>query len=216
MDIQKFHAIKEKYGSFASWAVWGQEINKPKENVGDLSVFENIETSSLLSELKPNFILVALNPSRELVALNPSREGELVKFANFHSHSPNAQDYKLRFAVRGTPLWGAYITDAIKDYPELNSNNVKQHLSDNPECERRNIEALLNEVEDVCATNPIFFALGQAVHGILKRHLAEYHRVIKITHYSHRISKEKYRQEIVGMLLREGIAQNCSVYPHQF
>ena len=33
---EKFDFIKEKYGQLASWAIWAEEYEKPKSNVGDI------------------------------------------------------------------------------------------------------------------------------------------------------------------------------------
>jgi hypothetical protein len=40
IDKDKFEFIKQKYGYLSSWAIWADEDEKPKSNVGDLSVFE--------------------------------------------------------------------------------------------------------------------------------------------------------------------------------
>ena len=40
IDQAKFEFIKEKYGHYASWAIWAEEGNKPKSNMGDLSIFD--------------------------------------------------------------------------------------------------------------------------------------------------------------------------------
>ena len=40
IDQTKFDLVKKKYGHYASWAIWADEGKKPKDNVGDLSVFD--------------------------------------------------------------------------------------------------------------------------------------------------------------------------------
>jgi hypothetical protein len=47
IDNVRFEFIKEKHGGYASWAIWAYEGGKPKENMGDLSIF-NIDTNSSL------------------------------------------------------------------------------------------------------------------------------------------------------------------------
>jgi len=49
----KFELIKEKYGHYASWAVWADGTDKPKDNVGDLSLFEATEHNALLKQPNP-------------------------------------------------------------------------------------------------------------------------------------------------------------------
>ena len=99
--------MKDKYEFYSSWAVWANEGTTPKSNIGDLSVLDPDVNDSLLTSLNPNIILVALNISR----------GDIqYPLANFHDKRSEATDYKLRFALRGTKLWGAYLTDIIKDF----------------------------------------------------------------------------------------------------
>ena len=60
IDIQQFENIKQKHGSYASWAVWADASEKPKSNMGDVSYFKN---ESVLSLLKNNVVMVGLNLS---------------------------------------------------------------------------------------------------------------------------------------------------------
>jgi hypothetical protein len=66
IDRTKFNLIKEKHGDYASWAVWAAGIHKPKENVGDLSVFNIEKNDTLLTQLNPNLVFVGLNISRRI------------------------------------------------------------------------------------------------------------------------------------------------------
>ena len=88
MDINKYNFIKNEYGLHASWAVWAEEANTPKSNMGDLSVFDD---ENILQELNPNIVLVALNFS---VAVADDWE----PFQNFHGKCGGA--YKIRYAVK--------------------------------------------------------------------------------------------------------------------
>jgi hypothetical protein len=72
IDMQQFEHIKEKQGSYASWAVWADASGNPKSNMGDVSHFEN---ENVLSFLKNNIVMVGLNIS--------GRVSE--SFTNFHS-----------------------------------------------------------------------------------------------------------------------------------
>ncbi len=40
INQSKFEFLKEKYGHYASWAIWAEEGEKPKDNTGDLSIFD--------------------------------------------------------------------------------------------------------------------------------------------------------------------------------
>ena len=46
---EKFKFIKDKYQYQASWAVWAEEGETPKSNVGDLSVLDPDINKNLLN-----------------------------------------------------------------------------------------------------------------------------------------------------------------------
>ncbi len=189
---EKFDFIKEKYGKYASWAVWAEpNAEMPKSNMGDLSVLDPEINKDLLSQLNPNAVLVALNFSRGSVEYT---------FGNFHSNNPAATDYKTRFALRDTPIWGAYMTDIIKDYDDKESGKVVSFLRNNKSFEKENVELFLQELRDIGATKPILIAFGNAVFDILKRNLNQQFEITKIPHYAHFISKEKYREQVKTQL----------------
>ena len=68
-------------------------------------------------------------------------------FQNFHGKVGGA--YKIRYAVKDTPFWGAYMTDIIKDFPEKESNNIMTYLKDNPSMVADNIISFEQELEDI-------------------------------------------------------------------
>ena len=184
---EKFDFIKDKYGHFASWAIWTHEIETPKSNMGDLTVLNPDINKNLLSELNPNVIMVALNFSKN-VKHKP--------WGNFHSNRPMATDYKTRYALRGSILWGAYMTDIIKDYPEKESGNVVKFLKSNKAFEEKNAEIFRQELKDIGSKDPLLVAFGNAVFNIMKRNFSDKFKIIKIPHYAHYISKEKYREQV--------------------
>ena len=183
----KFEEIKEKYGYWSSWAIWAEVGDTPKSNVGDLSVFDGDE---FLNHLNTDYVLVGLNIAR----------ADIEKpLANFHSPLSRAQDYKIRFAVKDTPLWGAYMTDVIKDFNEVNSGKLITYLKKNKQFELDNIRLFIKEIEDLGSAKSVLVALGDATYEILVRNLKDY-RILKIKHYSHYMSKEKYREELQILL----------------
>jgi hypothetical protein len=183
----KFEEIKEKYGFWSSWALWAEVGEAPKSNVGDLSIFEGDE---FLSRLNAEFVLVGLNIAR----------ADIEKpLANFHSSLSRAQDYKIRYAVKDTQLWGAYMTDVIKDFNEVDSGKLVTYLKKNKQFELDNIKIFRKEMQDLDAENPILVALGDTTYDILVRNVAEF-KVLKMKHYSHYMSKEKYREEVLMLL----------------
>ena len=189
IDQERFEFIKKKYGHYASWAIWADDGEKPKDNMGDLSIF-NIDTNSdLLKQLNPHYILVGLNISTKEIE---------TKLENFHG--PNGGAYKIRFALRGTPLWGAYMTDIIKDFKQKACGKVMSYLKSNKTFEEENIESFRQEINDLGVDNPEIVAFGEDAYTILKRNFKNEFKISKVPHYSHYISKEKYREEVKSIL----------------
>jgi len=187
ISLEKFKQIKQKYGSMASWAFWKELIpgEKAKSGMGDISFFDN-PTDNFLKMLNPNIILVGLNISRKIVR----------PFGNFHPDYPQAQDYKLRYALRHTPLWGAYMTDIIKDFEQKVSGKLMSYLRAHHDFEEENIQFFKEELKDIGAVNPILIALGNDAENILNYYLKGKNgfRIFKVTHYSHyNNNKEKLR-----------------------
>ena len=153
--------------------------------------------TDLLSELNPNIVLVGLN-------ISSTSGGSIEPFRNFHSPMPRATDYKIRYAAQNTPLWGAYITDIIKNFPERVSVKVSKYLRDNREVETENVRFFQNELHDIGASNPTLIAFGNDTFSILKRNLQDDYKILKIPHYAHYISKEKYREQVAEACLSVG------------
>lgn len=189
VDRQTFDLIR-KHGTYASWAVWAVSTGRPKSSIGDLSVLDPDQNLTLLRELRNDVVMVALNLSR----FSP------VSFGNFHDPSPVAQDYKIRFAFAGTPYYGAYMTDLIKDVVMLKSGSLMRHLSENPSLVMENVRRLLEEFEDLNSTAPVLIAFGTDAYMLAAKNVpsSRYSRLVRVTHYSHYISKEEYRQRVLA------------------
>ena len=183
----QFNFIKSKYQYWSSWAIWADQGDTPKSNVGDLSVLDPNTNAKLLPTLNPNIALVALNISRGDITL---------PFGNFHDARSEATDYKIRYATNDTPLWGAYMTDIIKDFEEKISGKVKSYLRENRDFEKDNVDFFVQELSDIGATNPTLIAFGNESYDILKRNLNNEFKIHKIPHYANYSSKEKYRMQI--------------------
>jgi hypothetical protein len=192
IDQAKFKLIKEKYGHYASWAVWADSGGKPKDNIGDLSIFEIEEKDSLLRQLKPDVVLVGLNISSRSIQ-SP--------LGNFHDGRVRySQDYKLRYALKETSLWGAYMTDIIKDFEQKASGEVMAYLRSNKSLEKDNVERFKEELRDLGVDQPTIIAFGGDAFKVLARNLGEQYDVWKMPHYSKYISKEEYRKEIGSII----------------
>ena len=194
MDKKKFNKIKKEYGDCASWAIWKEVGEKSKSNMEDLNILDPQQNPDLLSELKPNVVFVGLNTSKDISGLEP--------FSNFHPTNPFANDYKTRYALKNTQLWGGYMTDIIKKHEELHSLSVVKHLRKYPEVVDENIETFRKELKDLGTKNPTIIAFGNAAHSILTRHLKDEYKILKVYHYSYfRINKERYREHVKSLVL---------------
>ena len=60
----------------------------------------------------------------------------------------------------------AYMTDILKDYPEMDSTNVSKYLRDNLDFEKQNVESFHQELDDIGSENPKLVAFGVKVYGI--------------------------------------------------
>lgn len=166
---EKYEKLKEEFGQKASWAVWAEGDGKPYiQFVRDLSVFEGPD---LLDTLHNNFVVVGLNPSTEISKLK-DHEGEWV---NYHA---GKNDYKLRHAFEGTPIWGAYMTDF---YPN-HFASTEDKLVVNDKDTNVGVLELKRELE-ILGGNPILIALGTEAYKQLNKYFSEYYEIYKISNH---------------------------------
>jgi len=167
--------------------VWSEEGEKPKSNISDLTILDPKKNKNLFLQLKPNIIFVGLNISRGIIK---------VPFANFHDKRPGATDYKIRYALRGSPFWGGYMTDIIKDFDQKSSGNVVSYLKANKSFEEENVNFFRKELGDLGTENPTIIAFGKDSYDVLIRNLKDEYKVLKVPHYANYTSKENYREQI--------------------
>lgn len=187
-----YENLLNKYGDVASWTVWTRPDNRPKSNMRDLSVFN---APDLLNQLNNKYVFVALNGS----GMHDNHFEKDKAWHNFHSDNPRGHDYKLRYALNGTPFWGSYLTDIIKDIEGPDSNIVMKDIRNNPVIMKKNIE-LFNEELSLLGGKPVIIALGDASYNLIKEYYKGDNEVVKIKHYSYTIGKEKYREEVLATL----------------
>ncbi|MFX1592199.1 MAG: hypothetical protein ACFFCL_05850 [Promethearchaeota archaeon] len=176
-----------------SWAIWAYEDDKPKSNIGDMTVLDPDINKNLLSQLNHNVVLVGLNISRYIE----------IPFANFHNKRSGSNDFKIRFAFRGTPYWGGYMTDIIKDFEQKISGKVISYLRHNKHFERENLKIFLQELADIGANNPTLIAFGNDAYNILYRNLSNKFKIFKVPHYAIYISKEEYKKQVTRILIKK-------------
>src|SRR5258708_37840163 len=161
--------------------------------MGDVSHFEN---ERVLSFLKNNIVMVGLNISRS------GSEPNSKPFRNFHSPDSRANDFKIRYAFKDSPYYGAYMTDIIKLHEEVEAKEVMKYLKEHPEIIEKNLEIFRQEMQDLKATAPLILAFGKDSHRLLSQNLNrnEYCKLIRLTHYSHWISKETYKKTVLKQI----------------
>ena len=191
---EHFESIRNKYGKVASWAIWEACGDRPKSNMSARSVFDLRLNPSLLDTIQTNVIMVGLNFSRDIQSI--------YDFANFHDENPHANDFKIRYAFEDTPYYGAYMTDALKNLVIPNAQNVRDYLKKNPKAIQPHMVQLEHEISDLATVNPLILAFGRDVFSIINKNLKRdlYGHLIQVTHYSHQISKEKYRLEVLSQI----------------
>jgi hypothetical protein len=184
MDFDKYLEIKEKYGNESSWAIWSEMLDTNTSNMSDISFFDD---KNISKELNPQIIMVGLNISEPLSGKS---------FSNFHGKGGGA--YKLRYGLKDTPCWGAYLTDIIKNFPEPDSNKVLKHLKENPDFLEENINLFRDELSDLGSVNPRVYAFGDAAFKILDDIPEKEFTLTKLIHYSYRFqgfsNQETYKK----------------------
>lgn len=190
ISIPKFIEISERFGDFASWAVWAEAGKNPKDNIDDLSVLNPNENPTLLEVLHGYSILLGLNISRRIQR----------PFGNFHDSRPMANDFKIRYALKGTSYWGSYMTDIIKDFEEKASGKMMSFLRKNKDFEQDNVRKLVEEIKVLDFPNPVLVTFGKDAEIIARRNLCGEFEIIPVPHYANYISKEDYRERVCSLL----------------
>lgn len=109
-EFQAAAALDPRQG--ASWALWGA-------TTGDLSVFNDSTVAA--PRLRKDVVLIGAN-----FGLGGDA-GAFKTFQNFHA-SNSGGDTKLRKALTGTVLEGAFLTDIVKDYATKYANGLAAEI----------------------------------------------------------------------------------------
>jgi hypothetical protein len=192
IERDTFDRIKQRHGGYASWAVWVGASDKPKSNIGDMRILDPDANPALLQTLRNNVVMVGLNISRSFSE----------PFRNFHDPSSKANDFKIRHAFADTGYYGAYMTDIVKHVEMVESASLIRYLKENPSVVVRSVENLLEEIEDLQCARPIILAFGTAAHELVANNVPSkaYSRLVRLTHYSHRIPKDEYRRTVLKQI----------------
>ena len=192
LDRKTYKLMKKNYGGVGSWAVWCPQTDKnaPKSNMGNMDWTK--DEDGLCSVLNPEFVFVGLNLSDSHGKYSDAK----TPWVNFHSGNPYGNSFKLRFALKDTQFWGAYMTDLIKGVKETDSKKVVAKLKKDSALLERNLKEFEREISHL-GGKPVLVALGKAAGKFLKPLELEGKYVVKeLPHYSSRINKEQYRAEV--------------------
>jgi hypothetical protein len=193
---EQFDLIRSKHGQYASWAVWAAAGARPTSNVGDMSVLDPETNPDLLAVLNPAVVMLGLNISRPV----------LEPLSNFHDKRPQAKDFKIRFAFEGTRFYGAYMTDVLKFFVGAESSKVMSTVRKRSDILNNSAAKLCEEFRDLGGGKPEIIAFGAAAANLARQILdrGDYSRLVQVTHYSHFIGKEDYRQVVLAQLNERG------------
>ena len=160
IDIRQFESIKKKHSAYASWAVWAGASDEPKSNIGNIDHFKS---KSVLPRLRNDVVMVGVNISRPLSE----------PFRNVHGLHSGANDFKIRYAFTGSVYYGAYMTDIIKFFREVDSKKVMEKLRKRRDISEQNVRLFQEEMKDLQATAPVILAFGGKHVQTIKRTLAK-------------------------------------------
>ena len=195
LDKTIYRLMKRKYSDVGSWAVWDDQLDKPKSNMGNMAWAKDEE--KLCSELNPNFVFVGLNKSKRPDE-NSKDENSNAKnpWKNFHSGNSRSHSYKLRYALKGTTFWGAYMTDLLKDVEKTDSKKEVSRFKKDKAALEKQIKDFEREISHL-GGKPVLVALGNATYDFLMPLKDKYPAIEKLPHYSYsRINKEQYRDKV--------------------
>ena len=199
LDKTIYRLMKRKYSDVGSWAVWDDQLDKPKSNMGNMAWAK--DEGKLCRILNPKFVFVGLNKSKRPDE-NSKDENSNAKnpWKNFHSGNSRSHSYKLRYALKGTTFWGAYMTDLLKDVEKTDSKQVVSIFKKDKAALEKQIKDFEREISHL-GGKPVLVALGNATYDFLRSLKDKYPAIDKLPHYSYsRINKEQYREKLLETL----------------
>jgi hypothetical protein len=168
-----FELLRQKYGGFASWAIWD-----PRDK-SDESIINRCQ-----HELNARTVMVGLNISAPLT----------VPWSNFHI---GRNDRKLEFAFNESEFRGAYMTDLIKAEVEVSSAELMRRIRNGSINIGPHLAFFRQEMADVGATGESNFILfGSDVKNLFRQHLNDlFPNQIAVRHYAVYGSAEDWTAE---------------------
>lgn len=172
----KIDNIKNKYGSFSSWAIW---------NYNDIEDINIIDLNKSL--LHNNYVLIGLNISKATTI-----------WGNFHKKG--SHDRKLMYAFNSfTIIKGAYMTDLIK-YAEVNSKNIVEKIKNKEIDIDKSVTEFVTELRELeISSKTKFIIFGDSAREIYNRYYEKHfseNKVYFFKHYSARGTDKEWVEEI--------------------
>ena len=191
ISVDKFKKVKDNSGYYASWAIWREyyETMTPKEGIEDLSIFD--DENKIVKEFNDKYVFVALNGAEH--------DSEKRIWGNFHSSDKKREnDFKLRYALQGTKLWGSYITDFMLITKTNSKEVIEEYNSLSQKEKENNIKRLQNEI-DIINKDAVIIAIGKDARKLIDES-GEFknNKIYDIPHYSARNynNKEDYKKDV--------------------
>ncbi len=183
----QFKIISNKYGSFASWALW-DVIEERRTDVID----DNVD------KLHSKYVLLGLNVSGPL---------KNKRWINFHG---GKHDRKIKYACTDNILTGSYLTDIFKNIEISKSNNVKELLT--KDVVNANVSLFIQEMQDIKIKPSTCFIIFGKEKSLMADCFNKYfskhfdNKVIYYYHYSYyRFTDQKW---VTGLWKELGISQD--------
>jgi hypothetical protein len=202
------------FATHASWAVWGPLDRDPAEpftRASDIG-FPEVRDADLEPLLTRRAVFVGLNPGNGFA---PDRG----PWANWH-HGPRSNDHLIAEALRGTPLWGSYMTDLVQTI-ESDSAVIAAALAVDPAVVHDGVLRLLDQLHRLGSDGRqvALVCFGALVHrsvlahaGLLEDELGiEARHIHRVLHYSgsasayHRGDPGRYRELVHQTLAPTGL-----------
>ena len=174
----KFLEIRNKYGEFASWAIWNTD------NESDTKIFDqNIQ------KLHTNWVLIGLNISKPVRIWGNFRGGK--------------HDRKIKYAFSNTSIFGAYMTDLIKK-SEISANKILKGIETGDIDLSIQIITFVEELKCVGVNeNTKFIIFGATARTVYDEYYAKYfpsNKVYYLKHYSGRGTDKDWVENIWNRL----------------
>lgn len=202
------------FSRHGSWAIWGaldRDPSEPFTRASDIG-FPAAETDDLEPLLTRRAVFVGLNPGD---GFDPDGG----PWANWH-RGARSNDHLIAEALRGTPLWGSYMTDLLQTI-DSDSAVIATALAADPLVAHDGVRRLIRQLRELGSDEqpPALVCFGALVHRSLLAHAALLEdelgvapgRILRVLHYSgtasayHRSEPALYRALVHESLAPAGL-----------